>query len=100
MSVLIKGMVMPSVCAECWLFHEGYCGATIDGRECDVDVFNAKTDWCPLGDVPTPHGKLIDADMLEDQCGDWYIEQGTEEGFLGPLGMLLDEVPTVIEAEE
>lgn len=37
----------------------------------------------------------IDADALIEKCGDWYVEEGTEEGFIGTLKSLIDEQPTV-----
>lgn len=39
--------------------------------------------------------RYIDADALKEQCGDWYTEEGTEVGFIGSLGTLLDKAPTV-----
>lgn len=39
--------------------------------------------------------RLIDADALKVKCGEWYTEEGTEEGFIGTLGSLLDTAPTV-----
>ena len=39
--------------------------------------------------------RLIDADALTAKCGEWYTEEGTEEGFIGTLKSLLDEAPTV-----
>jgi len=37
--------------------------------------------------------RLIDADALTEKCGDWYVEEGTEEGFIGTLGQLLSIQP-------
>jgi len=37
--------------------------------------------------------RLIDADALIEKCGDWYVEEGTEEGFIGTLGQLLSGQP-------
>lgn len=37
----------------------------------------------------------IDADALIAQCGNWYIEEGTEEGFIGSLKRLIDLMPTI-----
>ena len=37
--------------------------------------------------------RLIDADALTEKCGDWYVEEGTEEGFIGTLGQLLSVQP-------
>ena len=39
--------------------------------------------------------RLIDADAMKAKCGEWYTEEGTEEGFIGTLGSLLDAAPTV-----
>lgn len=39
--------------------------------------------------------RMIDADALIEKCGDWYVEEGTEEGFIGTLKSLIDEQPTV-----
>ena len=37
--------------------------------------------------------RWIDADALIEKFGDWYIEEGPEEGFIGTLGQLLSEQP-------
>ena len=39
--------------------------------------------------------RLIDADAVIEKCGDWYVEEGSEEGFIGTLKSLIDEQPTV-----
>ena len=39
--------------------------------------------------------RCIDADALKSKCGDWYVEEGPEEGFIGTIGQLLDGQPTV-----
>ena len=56
MSVLIKGMDMPTNCADCKVrIAIGCCGNL---------PHNMRMPNCPLGEVPTPHGRLIDADAL------------------------------------
>lgn len=42
--------------------------------------------------------RLIDADAFSEQYGNYYAEQGTEEGFIGTVGELIAQQPT-IEAE-
>lgn len=37
----------------------------------------------------------IDADALIEKCGDWYVEEGTESGFIGTLKNLLATEPTI-----
>lgn len=39
--------------------------------------------------------RLIDADALTKECGDWYVEEGPEEGFIGTLEQLLSEQPEI-----
>ena len=41
-------------------------------------------------------GKLIDADALIEKCGDWYTEEGTEEGFIGTVKQLLELQPEAV----
>lgn len=43
----------------------------------------------------TECGRLIDADALIEKYGDWYVEEGTETGFIGTLESLLDGQPTI-----
>ena len=38
--------------------------------------------------------RLIDADALIEKCGDWYVEEGTESGFIGTLKNLLSTEPS------
>ena len=67
MSVLIKGMDMPSSCADC----QGYVN---NGNTCwcvliDKDIYDKgkRDEDCPLVEVKAPHGGLIDADALITQ---------------------------------
>ena len=39
--------------------------------------------------------RLIDGDALIEKCGEWYTEEGCEEGFIGTLKQLLDKQPTI-----
>lgn len=39
--------------------------------------------------------RAIDGDALIKKCGDWYVEEGPEEGFIGSLKALVDTMPTV-----
>lgn len=67
-----------------------------------------RADFCPLVEVPTPHGRLIDADALKSHIeNDGYTEAfamahiGREGKFflMGNITVDIDEQPTVIEAE-
>lgn len=67
MSILIKGMEMPTRCAECWLMdgEDSWCTAC-RGRHLYPEYrygIKDRPDWCPL--VPAQaHGRLIDANAL------------------------------------
>ena len=62
MSVIVKGMKMPTNCAHCICASEDarYCAAANE-----YIPMLGKPKWCPLVEVPTPHGRLVDADELK-----------------------------------
>jgi hypothetical protein len=39
--------------------------------------------------------RLIDGDALIDKYGDWYTEEGTEEGYIGTIKGIVDGMPTI-----
>lgn len=86
MSVLIKGMEMPQDCIECMRIE------LWNVFECDVsDVEEGQRLLsCPLVEVPTPHGRLIDADAL--------LEHKTDHDMISTH--LIYNAPTVIERED
>lgn len=108
MSILIKGMEMPTSCWPCPFFHtslhhigddellERYtCLRTGERTE---EIFNGRMDNCPLVPIP-PHGRLIDADALlktNNPVGKTMV-------FGGQYVYTENEIqaaPTIIEAEE
>ena len=90
MSVLIKGMNMPETCIDCNLT---YCDDDFGTSCCftGVPCLNlGRQAACPLVEIPTPHGRLIDADDIENITVCKNIH-----GVLTKI-----EAPTIIEAEE
>ena len=71
MSVIITGMEMPKNCIECRFRKYEYC----DLQRQDVYAVNImdyalsfeRHPSCPLVEIPTPHGRLIDADKLKSR---------------------------------
>ncbi len=57
MSVILKGMEMPERCGSCFL-RVGGCKQRIYMEQRPKD--------CPLVEIPTPHGRLIDATFEEN----------------------------------
>ena len=97
MSLLIKGMEMPSRCFACPMCDVDCCGIShasyIEYREVDVDTaMNGRPDWCPLAPIP-PHGDLIDkSDLMK------LFQDEERYGYIDALDIVV--LPTIIEAEE
>ena len=96
MSVLIKGMKMPKDCIGCPFDDEDYYRCNAIMRE----NYNRKgrPDYCPLVELQTPHGRLIDADELIKEAGQYWDEHMV--GFYGVGTGNILRAPTVIEGEE
>ena len=110
MSILIKGMEIPKNCDECRFCVNGF---TDDAPmyECAVQSyenvsvlaesggkpFDFRPDWCPLVEIPTPHGRLIDVSTVEEirfhDADGYHVINGEQ------LCELEIDADTVIEAE-
>ena len=92
MSILIKGMKMPTCCDECH-FNEGpYCLA-VPGIYCDaIYDGSVRHKQCPLIELP-PHGRLIDADALSDAIDNYPY------GYRAMTRCDIARIPTIIEAD-
>ena len=80
MSVLIEGMKKPDNCDIC---PYAFCHLVND---------------CPIIDVPTPYGRLIDADALRFEIEKYFAGLPIQGHY--DMLKLVDEAPTIIEAEE
>ena len=74
----------------------------------DGDKWRARVDgiWCEVEEVPTPHGRLIDADKIDyrndamhDGTGHLVVADNFMNGVMW-INDCIDNTPTVIEAEE
>lgn len=95
MSLMIKGMDMPTACNKCQ-FHNAYI-CTAKGSPVSLQIYlkDKKPFDCPLVEIPTPHGRLIDAEEL-------VAYDGTEWETPDDVVMSGDifGAHTIIEAEE
>lgn len=110
MSILIKGMKMPVTCCHCPLMgYDPGIEWNDGGREtkgayiCIMThelIDNTKREeHCPLIELP-PHGRLIDeSDILEDMDKNVNIDSFNGYVFRKTVEIILDNAPTVIEAE-
>ena len=101
MSVILKGIDIPTGCASCWfgqyLDSNRYPYCKLTSKE--VQRHARRNDDCPLIELP-PHGRLIDADVAEVIVTDEKDEVG---GFLDGILYAAEWIanqPTIIEAEE
>ena len=131
MGVYVKGMEMPESCGECKMhflsFDSNVCCQITDripkivarfhDSKIDLDarkksIMSVKRpEWCPLVDVPKPHGRLIDADATMKQ---WGLDKATKYGnktaeqqhfsyssmMMYEVVDILDDAPIVIDAED
>ena len=66
MSVCVKGMYLPPNCYFFPMTNDGFylCKANNPYKQLEDDCEERRPNWCPLVEVPEPHGRLIDADAL------------------------------------
>ncbi len=101
-SILIRDMEMPASCIECRFGREvNYSGdfkekCLINDKCGYVSVRKPRLHTCPLISIPTPHGRLIDADEIEYE--NWYLEE-TGESYKMVSKDDIDGMSAIIEAE-
>ncbi len=117
MSVMIRGMEKPKSCYAVIDGESEYCPFVDDDGNCILlpkndtcnDTWEDLHNKCPLVEVPETHGRLIDADALEnavmkwlplDPCGIEEKEYPFETDICVSMLMEIEEAETVIEAED
>ena len=111
MGIYIKGMKMPKVC----LTKDGYAGSCPMERiwcaqryapsgytmgKMYADMIEKVPDWCPLVELPAPHGRLIDADNAIIDADERGYDFWVSDTDIDCAQEFLREQATVIEAEE
>ena len=77
MSILIKGMEMPNRCFECIFLTtvpNFFCLAGKRDLCAEHGINISRPDWCPLVEIPTPHGRLIDATFEENHYASMLLD--------------------------
>jgi len=105
MGIYIKGMEMPQYCGACYV---GFCKQI--GCELYIgfdDYATSRHPDCPISNIPTPHGRLIDADfigkILKREVEDELNKNTSPLSWSYVYECLMNDLnimPTVIEAEE
>lgn len=104
MSILIRGMKMPTNCYVCPFcdYVSARCDAVKGTPYTPPNRYEVTAEWCPLIELP-PHGRLIDADALiarirrakelQPELSDLYENEALE------MLLWVGTEPTIIEAE-
>lgn len=106
MSVLIKGMDIPDHCLRCPFMvsrDNDDCILQTEEENLMIESFEQMKEHCPLVSVPTPHGRLVDADdvltqVQKGKCKNSF-ELGKESGWNLAIEYVGHFAPTIIEAE-
>lgn len=95
MSILIKGMKMPTDCIFCPMFYGAWAMCNVLSKTTSA---KGRPDECPLVEIPT-HGRLIDADALmkSDRMVGKLMMYGGEYVYTQAE---IDRAPTIIPASE
>lgn len=116
MNLMIKGMDMPkhaikngtddTLYRSCVIVHpDGTAELILDSTFADMFGFEHNLNRFPLVEIPTPHGRLIDADRLYEtieQMEGFGTIDNENDVVLSAVEVLtaIDEAPTIIKAEE
>lgn len=116
MNLIIRDMEMPDNCEKCPFldYEQGFCFASgKKGKDgwYESSLYSGSPDFtitrnpkCPLAEVPTPHGRLIDADAFLATIRPCLANDDYQACTFSTVKKLLIEhiaaAPTVIEAEE
>ena len=96
MSLIIKGKDIPKSCYDCDLYSgEGFlCPLVIETtNDWVLEAMYKRVDECPLVEIPTAHGRLIDADRFLDWLKEFHPNDVA-------IMSGVKNARTVVEAEE
>ncbi len=101
MSVLIKGMQMPESCCVCPVNMES-CNYGFEYLRDHPELYERRAENCPIVEVPTPHGRLIDGDALHESAVERTEKKGNYYNMMQYVisPFMIDLAPTIIAAEE
>ena len=95
MSVIIQGLKLPAYQGEHKEFDRYGCFLTVyKTGKVELHIFEKYFD---VKDIPTPHGRLIDADALMECRLEPNHYEELKDGYIPDYD--LDSAPTIIEAE-
>ena len=100
--ILIRNMEMPKNCKICPCFQYDMFDDDIDGycKALKTKIMNRSKHHpdCPLVEIPTPHGRLIDIKSVKNRKFT-IVEDAYQAWWNGVLEAVIENAPTVIESE-
>jgi len=100
MSIIVKGLKKPKGCFPCWFSYVREKDLALVCAINGANVDEQKPLNCPLVEIPTPHGKLIDErDVLLTNL-EILMCEGSYKDALKLICEKLDDAPTILDAED
>ncbi len=111
--IVVKGMKMPRSCADIkagtcpiyercparlMAYREG-CNSPAKMNAYYDAIFLGRQEGCPLVELPI-HGRLVDADLLEEHYDDLEADNGLYTEEAGQISQTIHNAPTVLEASK
>lgn len=92
MSILIKGIDMPKTPKTIVIYPNG---TIVDGDRKGLRISKAEA-----VEIPTPHGRLIDADEMQDKAYKRYFNNTISSYGMFEVNRAIDNAPTILEGED
>lgn len=114
MSIIVRGMEMPTDCRECPMqvyYSSGKTWCKSTDRVLSEDYkpipYDGIPNWCPLVELPEKHGRLVDADELWKKMSKYTDNEGAKFPYVDDDSMIhrdsacfmIENADTIIEAE-
>lgn len=108
MSIVVRGIKMPSSCEDCkWCGEHFFTGDYMCKIKYDFldenKISKERPDWCPLIELPEHHGDLIDRKDVLDAC-EFIGERPTVDNPYSEnyacRSEIIENIPAVIEQED
>lgn len=95
---------IPNRCGRCPCFHAEhpmYCQAVKADKNKRIyaPYGEGRPEWCPLIEIKTPHGRLIDADMLKSKFRHGKGDDDVDSAWISTIRRFITQADTIIGAE-
>ena len=100
MSMLIKSAEMPEACCTCPCSYDNQCAVNLKYPTFE-EYHGSRPVWCPLVEVPVPHGRLIDADaLIKDGWKLYKVVKRRGAYAIHEMSLDYPDIPTIMPEEK